>query len=100
MRSEPLDYLDQSAVFADERGVGPRAGIFLLDGRFHVANHWSRAERLLLDRGAVLVASLVFDGVEAERMVSGGSRRPPGSRSPALHPLQPGEPAVPRPSRN
>lgn len=37
------------------------AGIFFLDGRTHVAPHRSPAERDLLDRGALHLASLRFD---------------------------------------
>jgi hypothetical protein len=42
-------------------GSLPRAGIFLLNGACHVAAHGSRAERRLLDGGALLVAHLHFD---------------------------------------
>lgn len=37
------------------------AGIYLLDGRTHLAGHSSPAERLLVERGALLVASIRFD---------------------------------------
>jgi len=43
------------------------AGIFLLNGRTHLAGHSSPAERMLLDRGALLVASVRFDRDPDER---------------------------------
>jgi hypothetical protein len=38
------------------------AGIYFLDGRTHLAGHSSPAERALVERGALLVASIRFDG--------------------------------------
>ena len=76
MKPEKPKYEDQSADYADQQGVGARAGVFLLEGRFHVAGHASLAERRLLDRGALLVATLSFDPVDGERLVSGGSTGP------------------------
>ena len=49
----------------------PSAGIFLLDGRFHVAAYGSVAEQRVREDGGLLVASLVFDGSHAERPVRG-----------------------------
>jgi hypothetical protein len=43
------------------------AGIYLLDGRTHMAGHSSPAERALLERGAMLVASVRFDRDPHER---------------------------------
>ena len=36
------------------------AGVYLLDGAWHLAAHDSLAEVLLVDRGALLVATLTF----------------------------------------
>jgi hypothetical protein len=47
------------------------AGIYFLDGRTHVAGHHSPAERELVERGALLIASLRFD-----RERHGHGRRP------------------------
>jgi hypothetical protein len=59
-----------------ERRVGLPAGIFVLDGRYHVANHGTGAALELLDLGAVLVADLLFDPAGAERLTAGGASRP------------------------
>jgi hypothetical protein len=66
-------------------GALPRAGIWLADGGYHVAVYGSDAEAKLLDRGAILVASLVFDGSHAERPVRGDvtlELYPPGDLPP------------------
>jgi hypothetical protein len=42
-------------------GVGQPAGIFWLHGRFAMAAHGSDAERRLMERGAVPIATLRFD---------------------------------------
>jgi hypothetical protein len=94
MKHDPTEQQDLSAAYADERGVGARAGVFLLEGRFHVASHHSRAERRLLEGGAMLVATLVFEPAEARRAVSGGSGRPYAFSAPpvpALAPLRPAQ---------
>jgi hypothetical protein len=49
-----------------EPGIGQPAGVFLLDGEYHVAAYTSRAERRLVDRGALLIASVTFDGSAGE----------------------------------
>ncbi|HEV2148989.1 MAG TPA: hypothetical protein VGR37_16405 [Longimicrobiaceae bacterium] len=90
MKHELIEQEDRSASYADERGVGARAGVFLLDGRYHVANQASRAERRLTEMGALRVATLVFDAGEARREVSGGATRPYAFSAPArITPLAP-----------
>ena len=71
-----LNYEDLSFDHASEQRVGPPAGIFLLDGGYHVAVHGTRAAARLRDCGAVLVADLRFDPVDAARAASGGARYP------------------------
>ncbi len=100
---ERAEFEDRSAFYAEERGVAPLAGVFLLEGRFHVANHGGRAERALLDRGALLVATLAFDPGDARRRVSGGASRPPSARSSGVLRVDPREAVSatrPVPSRN
>lgn len=106
MKQDPIEQQDRSADYADERGVGSSAGVYLLDGRYHVAGPRSRAERRLLDGGALRVATLVFEPLEARRAVSGGSTRPYAFSAPPvprLAPLLPHHLAArlsPRPSAN
>ena len=50
-------------------GSLPRAGIWLAGGGYHVAVYGGPAEARLREQGAILVASVVFDG-------SHGSDRP------------------------
>ena len=50
----PIDVIDQ------HHRAGAPAGIYLLDGEWHLAVHDSAAERVLIDRGALLVATLTF----------------------------------------
>jgi hypothetical protein len=47
---------------AREPGMGAPAGVFLLAGEYHVAAYTSRAEARLVERGALLIASVHFDG--------------------------------------
>ena len=44
----------------------PAAGIYLLDGEYHVAIHGSAEERRLQRDGALAVASVTFDGAGRE----------------------------------
>jgi len=54
------------------QGVLPNAGIWLAaDGGYHVAVYGSAAQAELVERGALLVAGVVFDGSHAERPVRG-----------------------------
>jgi hypothetical protein len=48
-------------------GVGRPAGIYWLDGKSLIAAHGSPAEEYLVELGAVLVATLCFDGDPLER---------------------------------
>jgi hypothetical protein len=67
------------------QGVLPRAGIWLAGGGYHVAVYGSDAEHRLREHGAILVASLVFDGSHAERPVRGDvalTLYPPGDLPP------------------
>lgn len=48
----------------------PRAGIWLLDGCYEVAVYGSAAEVALQERGALLIASVVFDRDHGERPVT------------------------------
>lgn len=66
-------YEDRFAADAHEQRVGPRAGIFLLHGRFFVANHATMRSRALVEQGALCVASVTFDGVTGGRESAGGS---------------------------
>lgn len=50
-------------------GVLPSAGIWLADGRYHVAVYGSEAQERLEEHGAILVAGVAFDGSHAERPV-------------------------------
>jgi hypothetical protein len=76
---------DHDPEIARERLLGLPAGIFLLDGSYHVAARGTRAERRLLERGALWVAGLVWDVDDAERSVAGGSPSPlPHPRTPLL----------------
>lgn len=85
MRQEDrLIYEDRDALIHEQR-VDPRAGIYLLAGDFHVANFASRAEARLRERGALLVATLTFDGSTADRPVSAYDDR--GPRLADLRPL-------------
>jgi len=49
----------------------PRAGIWLVDGRYEVAMYGSPAETRLQERGGILVAGVVFDRDHGERPVEG-----------------------------
>ena len=55
------------------QGVLPNAGIWLADGGYHVAVYGSPDQERLMERGALLVASVVFDGSHTERPVRGGA---------------------------
>jgi hypothetical protein len=67
MKSYTLDFQDPHSAFDTAQGVAPRAGIFLLEGRYHVAAPLTSAERRLLELGAIAVATVRFDGSHAER---------------------------------
>jgi hypothetical protein len=68
----PDSYYEERRITPKWRqGVLPNAGIWLADGGYHVAIYGSPAQEALMERGALLVASLVFDGSHAERPVRG-----------------------------
>jgi hypothetical protein len=54
-------------------GVGRPAGIFWLDGRCVMATHDSPAEDRLLDRGALLIATLRYDADPLETVHRSGT---------------------------
>ena len=54
-------------------GVLPNAGIWLAEGRYHVAVYGSAAQERLEELGAILVAGVAFDGSHAERPVRGAA---------------------------
>ncbi|HSJ08824.1 MAG TPA: hypothetical protein VK928_02895 [Longimicrobiales bacterium] len=49
-------------------GVGRPAGVYWIDGRSVIAAHGSPAEDHLVDQGAVLVATLLFEPDPRERV--------------------------------
>jgi hypothetical protein len=55
-------------------GVGLPAGMFWFDGRCVIAGYGTRAEAWLLDRGAVMLATLRFDAEPAESRRHGSVR--------------------------
>jgi hypothetical protein len=67
MKKDEPDYELPIAGSAWSTSVELGAGIYFLDGRTHVAGHRSPAERALLERGALLIASLRFDRDLIER---------------------------------
>lgn len=89
MKHDPVEQQDRSADYADERGVGASAGVYLLEGRFHVAGERTRTEHRLVDMGALRVATLVFEPLEARRAVAGGSTRPYAFSAPPVPRLAP-----------
>lgn len=79
---------DHDSPLARERGEGLRAGIFLLDGRCHVAAHGSPAASRLRERGALHVANLVVDPGTADRAALSGGSSPEAPPAPELRPLR------------
>jgi hypothetical protein len=72
---DELDYFYEDRVHAPVRARGtlPAAGVYLWGGRFEVAAHHSPAERRLLEAGALLVASVSFDGAQVPALTGGGA---------------------------
>ena len=70
MEKKPLEpnyfYEDRRTAPKWKRGVLPAAGIWLLDGAYHVAIHGSPAERRLAEGGALPIAGVRFDGQPME----------------------------------
>lgn len=92
-------YEDRYAADAHEQRVGPRAGIFLLHGRYFVANHATGRAAALVAQGALHVASVTFDGVTGGRESAGGTAaayplrladvQPLSTRAAAVGPVEP-----------
>jgi hypothetical protein len=57
------------------RGVPPAAGVYFLDGSCHVAGERTAFESHLVERGAVLIATVRFDGGGGEVVPPGGLLR-------------------------
>jgi hypothetical protein len=72
MRHERIEHTEQSRRAAP--GLGAPAGVYLLDGGFHVAPLASGEALRMRERGALLVAALHFDAARAELLVAGGRR--------------------------
>ena len=62
----PVDDINWTA------GVGQPAGVYWLDGRSVIAAHDSAAESALVDRGAILIATLRFGRDPLETRHHGG----------------------------
>ncbi|MDB4951262.1 MAG: hypothetical protein JWM27_3911 [Gemmatimonadetes bacterium] len=71
-----VGYEDVAPDIVRVPGSLPRAGIFLLDGGYRVAAFGSRAERRLVDDGALLVAHLRFDRDPREGPYTGAGVEP------------------------
>lgn len=67
-------YEDRVQAPVRARGTLPAAGVYLAGGRFEVAAHHSTAERRLLDDGALLIASVSFDGLQVAALTGGAAR--------------------------
>ncbi len=84
---DALNYIEQDPVRRGEHRLGQPAGIFLVDGTLHVAPFASRTAAELRERGALHVATLLFNHIDAERSVSGGAPRPRTGAVVRPHPL-------------
>lgn len=67
-------YEDRVQAPVRVRGTLPAAGVYLCAGRFEVAAAHTDAERRLRDMGALLVASVSFDGLQVPAMTGGAAR--------------------------
>ena len=67
-------YEDRVHAPVRARGTLPAAGVYLAGGRFEVAAHHTPAERRLLDAGALLIASVSFDGLQVPALTGGAAR--------------------------
>lgn len=67
-------YEDRVQAPVRVRGTLPTAGVYLCAGRFEVAAPHTPAERRLREAGALLVASVSFDGARVPAL-SGGTAR-------------------------
>jgi hypothetical protein len=67
-------YEDRVQAPVRARGTLAAAGVYLAAGRFEVAALHSPAERRLLDAGALLIASVSFDGLQVAALTGGAAR--------------------------
>jgi hypothetical protein len=67
-------YEDRVQAPVRARGTLPTAGVYLAGGRYEVAALHSQAERRLLDGGALLIASVTFDGLQVPAITGGAAR--------------------------
>lgn len=67
-------YEDRVHAPVRARGTLPVAGVYLCAGRFEVAAPHTPAARRLADAGALLVASVSFDGLQVPALTGGGAR--------------------------
>lgn len=67
-------YEDRVHAPVRARGTLPAAGVYLCAGRFEVAAHHSPAEHRLRELGALLVASVSFDGLQVPALTGGAAR--------------------------
>lgn len=72
--------LEDIVPFRRRSGIPPRAGIFLLDGRFHVAAPGTDDEARLRDRGALEVAAVTLDA--SPRPLDNGAPGPDATVTP------------------
>ncbi|HWK88911.1 MAG TPA: hypothetical protein VNP72_02925 [Longimicrobium sp.] len=68
---ENSHYEDRTRSVAWRRGSLPPAGLYLVDGRLHMAARESVAEQRLLAGGALLVANARFDGAQVPALTGG-----------------------------
>jgi hypothetical protein len=66
-------YEDRVQAPARQRGTLPDAGVFLAAGRYQVAAYGGRAEQRLRAAGALLVATVSFDGAAVPALTGGGA---------------------------
>jgi hypothetical protein len=70
-------YEDRVAAPVRHRGALPAAGVYLAPGgRWEVAAHGGAAERALCELGALLVATVTFDGAPIPSLTGGGMGGP------------------------
>jgi hypothetical protein len=67
-------YEDRVHAPVRARGTLPAAGVYLCAGRYEVAAYHSAAERRLRDLGALLIASVSFDGLQVPALTGGAAR--------------------------
>jgi hypothetical protein len=84
-------YEDRVRAPVRARGTLPVAGVYLCAGRFEVAAPHTAAEHRLVQAGAVLVASVSFDGLQVPALTGGAAR---DVRLADLIPVPPREAAV------